>query len=122
MKHYALVLHVVEVLKSVQADATFSCLFFSTLCHPCDTPAEQEQNCTVDPAEGNQGLQINHLPGPIHGHPQCSRGKCNIDTGEGDRGLLGVAWAALQSHRRFTVLGCTRNFSFHCQKSRELFG
>ncbi|XP_054693198.1 5-formyltetrahydrofolate cyclo-ligase isoform X2 [Grus americana] len=31
----------------------------------------QEQASTVDPAEGNPLLQVNQLPGLVHGHPQC---------------------------------------------------
>ncbi|XP_074693190.1 5-formyltetrahydrofolate cyclo-ligase isoform X9 [Strix aluco] len=51
----------------------------------------QEQDCTADPAEGNSTLQINQLLDLIHGHPQCSLSKHNMEAREGDRGLPGVA-------------------------------
>ncbi|XP_075016021.1 5-formyltetrahydrofolate cyclo-ligase isoform X2 [Calonectris borealis] len=37
----------------------------------------QEQDCTVDPDEGNSALQVNQLLGPVHGHPQCCLGQHN---------------------------------------------
>lgn len=107
MKHYAWVLYAVEVLMSMSAVAGFSCLFSSTLCHPGDMPAEQEQGCTVDPAEGNPALRINHLPAPVQGHPQCILAKCNIGARDRERSLLGVSWVAVESHGGFAVLGCT---------------
>ncbi|XP_065498216.1 5-formyltetrahydrofolate cyclo-ligase isoform X2 [Caloenas nicobarica] len=66
---------------------------------------EQEQGCTVDPAEGNPALRINHLPAPVHGRPQCSLAKRNIGARGRDKSLLGVSWVAVESHGGFAVLG-----------------
>lgn len=92
---------------SMSAVASFSCLLFSTLCHAGGVPAEQEQGCTVDPAEGNPVLWINHLPAPVRGRPQCSLFKRNIGAHDRDRSLLGASWVAVESHGGFAVLGCT---------------